>query len=169
MAFSDKNTWLSAVFSLLVLLGFSGCKQEDPYTKYENQQRDLEENYIQEYLTGNNITNFTKTPSGLYYIPKQPGTGALIQNGNVTTMDYIGYILQTGQKFDSSYDTGVPLTFTVGKNQVIRGWDEGTTLMKKDEEATLIIPSHLGYGRYSSGNIQGGSILLFNIKVKDVK
>jgi hypothetical protein len=28
------------------------------------------------------------------------------------------------QKFDSSVDRGDPLTFTVGKSQVIAGWDE---------------------------------------------
>jgi FK506-binding protein 1 len=28
-------------------------------------------------------------------------------------------------QFDSSYDRGKPFSFTIGKREVIRGWDEG--------------------------------------------
>ena len=162
--------WLTSVFAWLLVVGLAGCSQEDPYEKYEKQQREADDKYIQEYLTGNNITNFTKTSTGLYYLPQQPGTGAKIQEGNTVTMHYIGKFLN-GQIFDSSYDSGIPLTFTVGENKVIKGWEQGALLMSKDEKATLIIPSHLGYGSYGSpsGSVPPGAILMFNIDVKNVK
>jgi FKBP-type peptidyl-prolyl cis-trans isomerase len=43
---------------------------------------------------------------------------------------YVGKLLN-GQQFDSSYDRGKPLDFIVGIGQVIKGWDEGITQLKK--------------------------------------
>ena len=169
-----KFAWLSPALVLLVLLGFAGCKSEDPYEEYEKQQRELDDQYIQEYLTGNKITNFTKTATGLYYLPQQVGTGAKIQTGNIVTMHYIGRFLN-GQKFESSYDSGVPLSFTVGGNvasngtPVIRGMNEGIVFMNNLENSTLIIPSHLGYGRSNYGYIPGGTVLIYELTIVEVK
>ncbi|MDQ3290084.1 MAG: FKBP-type peptidyl-prolyl cis-trans isomerase [Bacteroidota bacterium] len=167
-----KIPGFTSIICLIVLLPFLGCKSEDPYEKYERQQRELDDQYIQEYLTANKITNFTKTATGLYYLPQQAGTGAKVQKGNTVKMHYIGKFLN-GVKFESSYDTGIPLTFTVGASpsQVIRGWDEGTLLMSDQEKATLIIPSHLGYGRYGSpsGSVPGGAVLIFDMTILEVK
>ncbi len=163
-----KTPGFTTIICFLVLLPFLGCKSEDPYEKYERQQRELDDRYIQEYLTANKITNFTKTATGLYYVPQQAGTGVKVQKGNSVKMHYIGKFLN-GQKFESSYDTGIPLTFKAGAGEVIRGWDEGAQLMSDQEKATLIIPSHLAYGRYGTGTIPGGAVLIFDMTILEVK
>jgi FKBP-type peptidyl-prolyl cis-trans isomerase 2 len=39
-----------------------------------------------------------------------------------------------------------PFEFTVGKGEVIKGWDEGVLGLRKHEQKTLIVPPELGYG-----------------------
>ena len=160
MRHTFKKPWFSAFFSLLLVVSLAGCNEEDPYTRYDRQQRELEEKYIQEYLTLNKITNYTKTTSGLYYVPQQAGTGPKAQMGNTVTMHYIGTYLLNGQKFDSSYDTGVPKIFKVEEGREMKGLVEGVTLLTKDEKATLIIPSRLTNTR---------DILVFDITMLDIK
>lgn len=158
-----KISWFTTVVMGMLLAGLAGCKGEDPYEEYAQRQRNNDDQLIQSYLTGNNITNFVKTSTGLYYVPQQPGTAVKIQAGNTATMHYVSYALQNGQKlkFESTYDSGIPKTFTAGANREIKGLEQGALLLSKDEKADLIIPSHLAFSN--------GMVLLYEIHVKEVK
>lgn len=54
--------------------------------------------------------------------------------------------LEDGTEFDSSIPRGVPLTFTLGSGQVIKGWDQGLLNMCEGEQRKLVIPPELAYG-----------------------
>lgn len=46
------------------------------------------------------------------------------KSGQTAVVHYVG-TLDNGKEFDSSRKRGKPFKFTVGKGEVIRGWDEG--------------------------------------------
>lgn len=80
-------------------------------------------------------------------------------------MHYHG-TLTNGKKFDSSYDRNEPLQFTVGRGQVIRGWDEGLKGMKVGEKRKLTIDPKLAYGeRAVGGVIPANSTLIFETEL----
>jgi FKBP-type peptidyl-prolyl cis-trans isomerase FkpA len=76
---------------------------------------------------------------------------------------------QRGKKFDSSAGRE-PLEFTVGRGQVIKGWDQGVQGMKVGGKRTLIIPAELAYGSRAMGNdIPANSALIFDVELVQVK
>jgi FKBP-type peptidyl-prolyl cis-trans isomerase len=76
----------------------------------------------------------------------RPGSGdAEAKTGNRVTVHYVG-TLTDGKKFDSSRDRGQGFKFTLGKGEVIKGWDQGVPGMKIGEVRKLTIPPHLAYG-----------------------
>jgi FKBP-type peptidyl-prolyl cis-trans isomerase len=92
------------------------------------------------------------TPSGLIYVITKRSDGRNPRPGETVVVNYTG-LLTTGFKFDSSLDRGQPYKFKLGMGRVIKGWDEGIEKLKVGEQATLIIPSHLGYGAGGSGGV----------------
>jgi FKBP-type peptidyl-prolyl cis-trans isomerase len=81
------------------------------------------------------------------------------QNGDTVSMMYKGTLQSDGSQFDSSYDRGKPFKFTVGKGQVIKGWDQGLLDMCIGEGRKLIIPPALAYGNRANNGIPAGSTL----------
>jgi peptidylprolyl isomerase len=115
----------------------------------------------------------TTTPSGLKFTDTTVGTGAAPKTGQICVMHYTGWLYQDGvkgKKFDSSVDRGEPFEFSIGKRQVIGGWDEGVASMKVGGKRTLIIPPDLGYGaRGAGGVIPPNATLMFDVELLGVK
>ena len=61
----------------------------------------------------------------------------------------------------NSRKRGEPFQFTLGKGDVIKGWDEGLLDMCVAEKRKLIIPPHLGYGDQGAGKY---SLILLTCK-----
>jgi FKBP-type peptidyl-prolyl cis-trans isomerase len=119
------------------------------------------------YLKDNKIT-IKPLPSGLYYIPVSAGTGPKAAAGKTVKVHYTGKLL-SGKVFDSSRDRGTPIEFMLGRGQVIRGWDEGISMMRQGGKATLIIPSDIGYMDRDMGVIPPYSTLVFDVELVEVK
>jgi FKBP-type peptidyl-prolyl cis-trans isomerase len=116
-------------------------------------------------VTGDGV----KTTSGLQYWDIKVGTGTEAKDGSHVKVHYTGW-LTTGKKFDSSVDAGTPFDFTIGKGDVIKGWDEGVTGMKVGGKRQLRIPPGLAYGeRGYPGAIPANATLIFDIQLLAVK
>jgi peptidylprolyl isomerase len=90
------------------------------------------------------------------------GDGPTAGKGDTVHVHYVGVALGTGREFDSSWERGEPIDFTLGGRQVIRGWDMGIKGMKVGGRRRLVIPSFLGYGSKGAGpDIAPGETLVF--------
>ncbi len=128
--------------------------------------RNEESVIIDKYIIDKSI-KVKPTLSGMYIIPTKTSKGAKPKTGQTVQVHYIGKFLD-GRVFDSSVARNKPIEFKIGYGQVISGWDEGISNMRKGEEATLIIPSFLGYGE-GRGEIPPYTTLLFDVKLLDIK
>jgi peptidylprolyl isomerase len=78
------------------------------------------------------------------------GTGAEAKAGDTVTVNYVGVLYKGGKEFDASWKRNEPFSFTLGKGQVIPGWDQGIPGMKVGGRRELIIPAELAYGAKGS-------------------
>ncbi len=109
------------------------------------------------------------TVSGLKYQDEVVGTGAAAKFGSTVSVDYTGW-LADGTKFDSSLDRSTPFEFTIGADQVIKGWDEGVTGMKVGGKRKLVIPPPLAYGVHGNPPvIPANATLTFEVELKAIK
>ncbi|HEY9788493.1 MAG TPA: FKBP-type peptidyl-prolyl cis-trans isomerase [Candidatus Obscuribacterales bacterium] len=113
--------------------------------------------------------NVVTTPSGLKYQDEIVGKGPAPRMGQRVQVHYTGW-LTNGQKFDSSRDRGTPFSFTLGRGEVIKGWDEGVASMKVGGRRKLTIPPNLGYGeRGFPPVIPANSVLIFDVELLGVQ
>lgn len=90
------------------------------------------------------------------------GEGPAAAKGDTVHVHYVGVALGTGREFDSSWERGEPIAFTLGGRQVIRGWDMGIKGMRVGGRRQLVIPAFLGYGSQGAGpDIAPGETLVF--------
>ncbi len=132
----------------------------------EEQRIENEKKNIREYLTENNLTG-TPTASGLYYIEKVAGQGAMASAGKKVKVHYT-FSLLDGTRVDSSVDQGKPLEFILGVDRMIPGFEEGISMMKQGSKALIIIPYNLGYGNSDRGKMPAYSTIAAEIELLEV-
>jgi peptidylprolyl isomerase len=109
------------------------------------------------------------TKTGLKYIKVQSGNGKQANAGDKVSVHYTGYLLD-GTIFDSSIEGGQPITFPLGKGNVIPGWDEGIALLKVGDKVRLIIPYKLAYGEAGQPPvIPAKADLIFDVELTNVQ
>jgi FKBP-type peptidyl-prolyl cis-trans isomerase len=100
------------------------------------------------------------------------GQGDAASSGQRVTVHYTGWLDNNGNKgakFDSSRDRNEPFAFSLGRGQVIKGWDQGVAGMKVGGKRKLTIPPDLGYGaRGAGGVIPPNATLLFEVELLGV-
>ena len=138
-----------SLFVLIIAVSFNLCT--NAFSKEEKMSGDIQ-----------------TTSSGLQYIVIEEGTGDKPQKGQKVKVHYTGK-LEDDTVFDSSVKRGVPIEFTLGVGQVIKGWDEGISDMKPGGKRQLIIPPDLGYGPNGYPPvIPPNSTLIFDVELVEV-
>jgi peptidylprolyl isomerase len=109
----------------------------------------------------------TKTASGLEYYDIVKGDGAeAVKNGNVSTQYSLWVKTDTANSFIGSSDAAAPVSFVVGRGDVVfPGWEEGVTGMKVGGKRLLVIPAALGLGAQANGDIPANAILVMEIQL----
>ena len=82
------------------------------------------------------------------------GTGRAAVPGDQVTVQYVLATYSAQMVIQSSW-TSQPYTFTLGKRQVIPGWDKGVVGMHVGGRRELIIPPSLGYGPNPPAGAEG--------------
>jgi FKBP-type peptidyl-prolyl cis-trans isomerase len=116
---------------------------------------------------------FTTTASGVQYKDLKPGTGAPAEVGDVATLHFIGWLDDKGGKGREVYDThsrGEPVSFVIGTNSVMQGWNEGVIGMKPGGKRLVKVPAELGYGsRGVQDVVPPNARLIFVIELMDLR
>lgn len=121
---------------------------------------------IKEYIKSSGF-DYKKTASGAYYaITDLNGGKQLPKDGNAVVFSYVGQFMD-GTVFESTEkDIGHAINFTLGRNSVIKGWEEVFPNIPKGARARMVIPSHLGYGNIAKDEkIPANSILIFDVQL----
>jgi FKBP-type peptidyl-prolyl cis-trans isomerase len=129
-----------------------------------------EDKALKRYMRENNIQNALARTSGLYFArtDSTSTTGAVNpKSGDRVSISYKGYFLSGGIPFDSTATS--PYTFTIGNQATIKGFEEGVTLMKVGDKATLMIPSSLGYGTNGTKGIPPYTPLIFKVQLVKIE
>lgn len=107
-------------------------------------------------------------PSDLVKEDVVVGTGAEAKEGDKVWVHYTGRLAKNNKQFDSSVGKE-PFDFTIGKEEVIKGWDQGVPGMKVGGKRKLTIPSKLGYGDAGSPpKIPPKATLVFDIELLSI-
>lgn len=146
--------------------------QSSNSSKASDQSTQAKEKKVDQ-LQGTQMANFTPLTQPLTQLQTTditPGTGATVKAGDTVTVDYTGAVASTGKIFQSSKDTGQPVSFAL--NQVIAGWSQGIPGMKVGGTRRLLIPAALAYGSNppQGSGIPANADLVFDVTVhKDGK
>ena len=153
--------FIDSAAMLYFTVGLTGVQSlEEVQAEADAKNAEAEENemvILNQYLADNNITT-EPTTSGLIFISKKEGTGKQAVAGKKIKVNYEGMFLD-GKYFDTSVEEAAkangiynpqrpygPFEFNLGQGQVIKGWDEGISMLKEGGKARLIIPSKIAYG-----------------------
>lgn len=161
-----------AMLFLVTTLGFTGLVLwQSVHKKNQPEETTIDQlNQSGQTLKGTKLDNYTPVAdvTQLQTVDLVDGDGDQLQPGATVTVNYTGALASDGTIFESSLDSGRPITFQL--DQVIPGWTQGLPGMKVGGTRRLIIPADLAYGDQSpSPDIPANSALVFDVELIAIK
>jgi FKBP-type peptidyl-prolyl cis-trans isomerase len=95
------------------------------------------------------------------------GSGPAVRQGQLVALQYTGVFWRDGTVFDSSWNAGRVYATTIGKGQVVKGWDEGLVGQRVGSRVLLVVPPGWGYGAkgLKQAGIKGTDTLVYVVDV----
>jgi FKBP-type peptidyl-prolyl cis-trans isomerase len=113
------------------------------------------------------------TPAGTRYRDLQPGSGETAAAGDIATMHFTGWLDVGGHKgreFYNSRSEGTPVSFVIGTERVMPGWNDGIIGMRPGGRRLLLLPPEMAYGAKGVQDIvPPNSSLIFIIELLDLE
>jgi FKBP-type peptidyl-prolyl cis-trans isomerase len=130
-------------------------------TKTVSEEDKVEGKPMQDFTPVSEVTE-------LKVIDLKEGTGEPVKASDSVTVDYTGAVAATGIVFQSSKDSGQPVSFAL--NGVIAGWTEGVPGMKVGGIRRLVIPAEKAYGANppQGSGIPANAPLVFDIELHKI-
>lgn len=137
----------------LVILENNTAQQAQTTSQASNQPADPTAYRVSGPVTKLEVTDLTV------------GDGTEAKAGDTVRVHYKGTMAQTGVKFQSSYDTGEPVTISL--SSTIQGWQDGIPGMKVGGKRRLVIPASEAYGASgtSDGTVPPNTDLVFEVEL----
>jgi FKBP-type peptidyl-prolyl cis-trans isomerase len=107
----------------------------------------------------------TAAPTELKIAQLIRGSGAVVELGQKVTMHYSGFLWDTSDKFDSSWDGGEPTQFQLQEGALIEGFLSAVVGQTVGSQVIAVIPPDKGYGETGAGSIPPGATLVFVIDI----
>ena len=156
------------IAGLAVVLALTACTGEDkPQSKITQSETPTTKPVIP---SGKPVVKVPQGPPPAKLVTRDliTGTGDFALPGKTVSVNYVGVLYQGGTEFDSSWG-GHPLTFQLGGEEVIPGWDQGVVGMRVGGRRELVIPPSAAYGAQGQPPVIGpNETLVFVIDLKKV-
>lgn len=161
----------SALVIALVVQHYQSSNQNDGATSTPADNSQQTNQSKEGKLQGTKLAGFTPETAPyakLQAIDTKTGSGDTVKAGDTVTVDYTGAVAATGVIFQSSLDTGQPVSFPL--SNVIRGWQEGIPGMKVGGTRRLLIPAAMAYGANppQGSGIPANADLVFDVTLHKI-
>jgi len=143
------------------------CKSELNEKRIEEKRRLDDQKNVVACKQEKKRKKFIFQENGLGIKITKRGNGQEAKKGDRIKIRYIGQLdNETKKVFDKNLAEG--LSLTLGRGEVIKGWDDGCQNIQLWEKRKIKIPSKLAYGKESLNGIPSNADLLYTVECIEI-
>ena len=154
------------IATILIAFLIIGCKVQ---VITEPKEPIEEDGTVAEVLVEPDYIERETVKGGLEYALIESGDGMQLDAEMHVSIHYTGYLEKNMSVFDSSRERAEPISFILGRNMVIEGWEKLLPGLKVGDRARLWIPYEDAYGEEGRGPIPPRANLIFDIEILDAR